>query len=295
MFPNIPQRVEDSLRASPPEERVFPLRYVIPAGLLIAEYLRQNPLGPSADRFFNVGRKSDGSSTFEFSTRILMVGERLFAMRNQPGFPEFCRRFAGRDFRSTFFELYAARMFLRGGFELHARPESGTKREDFDFRAVRPNETINVEVTAFTAPSFAENTVKTALNAKRKQLPDDLPAIIYCIYPESWFAIGPDNLTASLTAAAKRFFSSKRVNAVAFGGEQHWNTSGDGTLGMLFMTHLPVENPAPRHPISSLEFFSKVSNDSPRGVVQRNDFQGEIARLQNSEFHRWVDSIYGAA
>jgi hypothetical protein len=61
------------------------------------------------------------------------------------------------------------------------------------------------------------------------------------------------------------------------------------------MTHLPIENPAPRHPISSLDFFLDISKESPRSVVQRNDLQGEVAKLQNSEFYRWVDSVYGEA
>jgi hypothetical protein len=292
MFDNIPERLVCAVRAISSEERVFPLRYVIPAGLVIAEYLRRFATGPSAEKFFDFKPNADGSTTYEHAVRITMVGETLFLLRSQPGFPEFCRRFEGRDFRSTYFELAAARMFLRGGFELHARQEIGVKRKDFDFRAERPTDTINVEVTALTAPAFAANTVKNALNAKRKQLPDDLPAIIFCVYPESWFSIGPDLLTTNLIAAAKRFFSSKRVNAVAFMGEQHWDASGNGTLGALFVTHLPIENSAPRHPISSLDFFLNVSQDSPRSVVQRNNLLGEGPNLQDSEFYRWVDSLF---
>jgi hypothetical protein len=47
------------------------------------------------------------------------------------------------------------------------------KKKDFDFLAVGPQDKINVEVTALTSPSFAENTVQNALSSKRKQLPDD--------------------------------------------------------------------------------------------------------------------------
>jgi hypothetical protein len=193
------------------------------------------------------------------------------------------------------FELLAARMFLRGGFELYARPETLVKQQDFDFKAVRSSDTINVEVTALTAPAFAENTVRNALNAKRKQLPDDLPAIIFCAYPESWFAVGTELVHDGLIDVTKRFFSSKRVNAVVFMGEQHWNASGDGTLGALFVTHLPIENPAPRHPISSMNFVLNVSPDSPRSIVQRNNLLGELPHLQKSDFFRWVDSLFNEA
>jgi hypothetical protein len=39
-----------------------------------------------------------------------------------------------------------------------------------------------------TAPNFAPETVKNALQQKRKQLPDTDPAIVFCILPESWWA-----------------------------------------------------------------------------------------------------------
>ena len=188
------------------------------------------------------------------------------------------------------------RMFLRGGFELHSRPETGVKRNDFDFRAVRPSDRINVEVTALTAPAFSENTVRNALNKKHKQIPDDLPAIIFCAYPESWFSIGPDLVRAGLIKAANAFFSSKkRVNAIAFMGEQHWNAAGDGTQGALFVTHLPIANPGARLPISSMDFLLNVSRDSPRSIVERNNLLKELPLLQTSEFYRWVDNIFDGA
>jgi hypothetical protein len=65
------------------------------------------------------------------------------------------------------------------------------------------------------------------LYAKRKQLPDDLPAIIFRVYPESWLSAGP-SIYSDLIDATNRFFSSGRVNAVSFMCEQHWGASGDG-------------------------------------------------------------------
>jgi len=157
-------------------------------------------------------------------------------------------------------------------------------------------DTINVEVTALTAPTFSENTVKNALNAKRKQIPDDAPAIVFCVYPESWFSIGPDLVRAGLIKVANRFFSSKRINVVVFASEQHWNPSGDNSgLGAFFVTHLPIQNPEARLPISSLDFLLNVSKDSPHSVVERKDLAGEIQSFQDSEFFQWVDMLFDGA
>jgi hypothetical protein len=87
----------------------------------------------------------------------------LFNLRSTVSFLEICRRLK-RDIRSGFFEAFSARMFFDSGFEILATPEI-QQREDFDFKAVRGVETINVEVTALTASEFSE---KTVLSAKGK-------------------------------------------------------------------------------------------------------------------------------
>jgi hypothetical protein len=163
------------------------------------------------------------------------------------------------------------------------------KKADFDFQAVRPDDNINVEVTALTAKEFSEKTVKNALHAKKKQLPDDLPAIIFCSYPETWFNIGDGLLQSNLMKAAnKLFFSSKRINAVVFMGEQHWDKSGDGTLGAWFLTQLPVVNSGARHKISSLDFLLNIDEDSPRSIIE----SGDLVRIAlKNEFYQFVDDI----
>lgn len=294
MFDDVPDLLVKTIKEIPAEERKPPLRYVIPAGLVIAQYIRKYASGPQADQFFDLNPKPDGSVSYEHVVRVLQVGETLFLLRSHPGFHEFCLRFQkNRDFRSTFHELLAARTFLRGGYKLHARPETGIKREDFDFKAVGLSETINVEVKALTAPKFGAPTIRNAPDAVRKQLPNDVPAIAFCAFPESWYGIDPNPLRDALHQIAHEFFKgSRRVNAVVFLGEQHWDRAGDGSLGVLFVTQVPVANPAPLHPISSLDFLFNVSTESPRSIVERNDLQKDIADFQTSEFFRWVDHLY---
>jgi hypothetical protein len=45
---------------------------------------------------------------------------------------------------------------------------------------------VNVEVTALTAKEPSEQTVLNALRQKRRQVPTDAPAVVYCVIPESW-------------------------------------------------------------------------------------------------------------
>jgi hypothetical protein len=95
-------------------------------------------------------------------------------------------------------------------------------------------------------------------------------------------------LRANLINCAKKFFSSKRINVVVYMGEQHWDKSGDGTLGALFHTQLPVVNPDARRKISSLDFLLNIGQDSPRSVIQRGDLDSIV---QRNEFYRFVDCI----
>ena len=251
---DVPKHLTDHIRSTPEGLRGVPHRYTFAASLVVVCYLGRNPTGYSADGFYEFNPNKDGTLSPWHASRVLMVGETLFLLRSQPGFSEFCRRFKGRDFRSTLFELIAARAFLRGGFQLYAKPETTIKKEDFDFQAMRQNDTINVEVTAFTSPQFSENTVRNSLGEKRSQLPNNLPALIFCAYPESWLDISPDSLGPLLTSAAEKFFASTgRINAIVFMGEQRWNASKD--LGVIMLAQRTVVNPKARREISSLDFL----------------------------------------
>ncbi len=59
-----------------------------------------------------------------------------------------------RDLRSAYFEMDAARVFAKSGFDILMQPEFGHLTSDFDFSAVRKNLRINVEVTALEEKEF---------------------------------------------------------------------------------------------------------------------------------------------
>jgi hypothetical protein len=145
MFENIPKRLTEYLRdaASDFDRESF---YYFVAAYIGLFYLGRNLTKPETSDFLDIQRTSRGGIWYGHVGRVLLIGETLFLMRSSPGFAEFCRRMRGRDLRSTYFEMYAARMFLEGGYEVRAKPEVGVRREDFDFQAIADGETVNVEV-----------------------------------------------------------------------------------------------------------------------------------------------------
>jgi hypothetical protein len=88
--------------------------------------------------------------------------------------------------------MLAAKAFFRAGFEIDMHPETGEKGKDFDFIAIRSKLIINVEVTALEEKEFYERTAINALRQKRRQLPNDKPAVIICVIPPEWEKIGKD-------------------------------------------------------------------------------------------------------
>jgi hypothetical protein len=286
MFKNVPKRLTDYLRdaACDFDRESF---YWFAAAYIGLFYLGRNFTQPETSDFMDFQRTSRGGIWYGYVGRVLLIGETLFLMRSAPGFLEFCRRMRGRDLRSTYYEMYAARMFLEGGYEVRAKPEVGIKREDFDFQATADGETVNVEVTALTAESFSVQTVENALNHKRKQLPDTDASVIFCVLPESWATT--ENLGPILGELTKRFFgSTRRVTAVVFVVEMHISGSNE-PVGTFWIHHVCLRHPNPRRPIRSFEF---IANDAwkPTYVTPL----GSPTMRRESEFFQWVDNIFCA-
>jgi hypothetical protein len=294
MFANVPARLEEALRAACADPAVRKIKDTIAAGLIIAEYLRIMSTGPEANSFFDFKELDEGGVSYEHTVRVGIIGQCLFDLRSTSGFGELCRRFGGgRDFRATFFELFAAHMFFKAGFDIHARPEIGTKGADFDFVASNPSATINVEATAMTAPRYSSATVKSALKKKRSQLPSDLPAVIVCVHPETWFE-HPD-LDFLLTLVAYEFLGGTgRVNAVVFVGEQHMLDLNTDRFGALFFTTVPHLNTRPRHP-TGLNFLFSGKAQSPqstyRSMIGGVPLSQAMLDHRAGEFFRWVDYV----
>jgi hypothetical protein len=260
---------------------------------VIACYLGINVAAKDTHPFFD-NKTIDANGTLWHGTvnRILHVAEYLFLLRSCPGFPEFCRRMReGSDLRSQFLELQEATRFFKAGYQIDARRGKGVKGEDFDFITTRGNETINVEVTAFTTSEFAENTVLNALNWKRKQVPRNAPAVIICIFPESWL---PTGSSAKLADVAVKFLrGTRRINFVVFSSEVHIDL--EGNAGALVFWHQAHENAHARIKMQDAAFLGsgRAASIRPGGVTVHDKVtMADLAReAYDSEFFRWVDLL----
>jgi hypothetical protein len=284
MFENVPARLTEYLTSASADfdRESF---YYFAAAYLALFYLKQDFTNPETSDFLDIQRTTRGGIWYGHVGRVILIGETIFLMRSSPGFPEFCRRMRGRDLRSTYFEMYAARMFVEGGYEVEAKPESGVRGDDFDFRATASGETVNVEVTALTAKRYSAQTIENALLQKRKQLPSTSASVIFCVLPESWATT--ENLGQLLGHLTKRFFNgTRRVSAVVFVVEVH--ISGrDEPVGTHWIHHACLLHPNPRYPIQSVAFFT---NDAwrPTKVTPL----GSPTMRRENEFFQWADGIF---
>jgi hypothetical protein len=259
VFENIPDRLTDTVRGLSKivdvENREL-VRYGA-AMAVVAEYLGKIATRKWLGGFFQPGLiiPEDVGHTL----RLIHVGETLFSLRSTSGFAHLCRRLGRKRLRSAFFEMWAAKMLFKAGFEIHARRELTIRKEDFDFWCVRDQERINIEVTTLTRESFSANNIMNALTKKRKQVPDTDPAILFCAIPESWLRAGGVDWDFALSYLANKFLAqpkSERINHVVFVAEEHV-VRADWAGGGLMITLKPYPNYSPKNRMRDSTFLFK--------------------------------------
>jgi hypothetical protein len=294
MFKGIPEKLTEGVRELPLVIRQADrdIVYYGAAGCVIAHYLGMI-LSDAHTRSISEHPLAGDLVSYRHSNRVILIGESLFRMRFVSGFEEICRRLKTRNLRSVFFEMIAAKKFVRAGYDIAANPETGVKGDDFDFVAVKGEEKINVEVTALTAPAFSVRTVSNALKTKRKQVPNTAPAVIFCVVPETWAKDGID-LDAWLSRTASAFLATtQRINLIVFLMEQHVDQPSGGSGGALLIGNRAYANPKARFPIADSSFLSEGIT-----VQSRSDTGDVWDALQgignDGEFFRWVDELVPA-
>jgi hypothetical protein len=165
---------------------------------------------------------------------------------------------------------------------------------DFDFTATAGDVPVNVEVTALTAKEPSDATVLNALREKRRQLPTDAPAVIYCVIPKNWQRLAPPNWDDFLEKIMSQFFrNTKRVNVVVFWMEEHIIVAG-GRGAALTVVRKPYVNQNARHAMDVSLFFSGQRSEPLREALATADADGLKAlerASRNSEFFRWIDYL----
>jgi hypothetical protein len=185
----------------------------------------------------NFGRIRAELNSPEFNVRqqvmrMQVIAQALFALRNQPGFEEFCRRFNERGHRSIYFEATSAANFQQAGFRVGARREASVLTEDFDFEVRMGDHKMAVEVTGLTSEQFSSSAFLRALNKKRRQLPADSACCLHCYYPAEWNVQNP-KLDAEMDVVVAEFLRrSGRINYLTLQREEY-QKYGEGFAWLL--------------------------------------------------------------
>lgn len=294
LFPNVPKRLTNRVSAlyavlGARDEN----KYAGAAFCIINEYLGFTFADPKTDKFLQVRDMNAAGEFAVLTQRVLLVGETLFALRSCVGFSEFCERLKKRDFRATFYELYCAKILLQEGFEVFGRPIFGVRGKDFDFHAIRNGQQVNVEVTCLTNDTYSTTTLLNALKTKRKQVPKDNPAIVFCVLPDSWSKGDPSIWQWPVSAICWKFLrtSTRRISAIVvlFAYDLGPNEAGSGGGYIVCSQGYLNKNPYFRIKDDAFLVDSRGMQWPPRREV--------LAGLPNnryreeSEFFRWVDCI----
>jgi hypothetical protein len=301
LFANVPDWLTEKVRGLrseiDPSDRGR-LYYAV-AGWTIAYYLRKDIQARDVDDFFEPPGEAPANGNdilwHHHVNRAIEVAETLFLLRSSPGFEEQRKRMSTRPLRSTYFELLAAKQFLRAGFQISARPEVRRLGADFDFTATAGDDVlVNVEVTALTAKQPSNATVLNALREKRKQLPTDAPAVVYCVFPENWSHCAPPSWDDFLEKIVSQFFrDTQRVNVVVFWMERRWLVAG-GKGAARAVIRKPYVNDKARHPLEASLFFSGPRSepfDEALATADDDKLKALESAFYNSEFFRWVDYL----
>lgn len=288
MFENTPKIVEGIVKKFPLWVRTPAIRYYASAQALVAFYVGRDVLGELNDDFLRFDKERIVGTNWEYLARVIHLAEVLFALRNEPGFNEICRRMTTRELGQVHSEVSAAAMLKCHDFTIYARRELSVQGEDFDFTIKGHGVEANVEVWASSQSKFDANALRRRLGDKRKQLPTDKPAILVCLFPEVWFD-QIERLYDQFDALTERFFKgTSRINAVLFAHEEFATPTTIG--GMLLLNGYAIPHDNPRHNSQLLRdslIRGPHSHHAVTGFAQSPHGPATV-QVQN-EFYRWVN------
>jgi hypothetical protein len=149
--------------------------------------------------------------------RVMDLAEVIYNLQPVPGFDECITRMRDGDIEGTYAELDFGRMLYLNKVPFRFVVPQGKTGTDYDIEIEYPQGVIasadakcKIEGT-----EFSENTIKNSLSKARKQLPDNIPGIVFVKVPPSWISEG-DRVQATLTTARDFLRGTRRVVSVKF-------------------------------------------------------------------------------
>jgi hypothetical protein len=178
------------------------------------------------DRYVYPNRKKSTFLTIDDSSsdslalsmyRIINLSEILYNLQSINGFDECVDKLRHGEIESTYAELDFGRMLAINGVSFRYVIPSGKTGSDYDVEILYPNGGIacadakcKIEGTAFSV-----KTVDTTLEKARKQLPTDLPGIVFVKLPPKW--LEEYDIERTLISIANDFLrTTRRVVSVKY-------------------------------------------------------------------------------
>jgi hypothetical protein len=228
-------------------------------GYFLGEPFCEKYIKPSMDPdpyMLNISSDSSADLRFRSMERIASLADYLYRLRKERGFDILIERLtSGRDMRSVYLESAIASHYKQLGFSVEILPLSGKRGHDFDFKAKRGPQHINVEVTGSTKSEYSANNIANILYGKRSQLPDSGPGFIYCIISQEWIEKDKSVLRKIEHETLKFYQKTRtgRINAVVY-TLSIMKRIGEGAA---FRTvYIPILNRDARHSIDLSFMFS---------------------------------------
>lgn len=291
----VPKKLKEELTeaaekwAEDREGMLFAMAFKVIRFFLGAEWAeRKIKLQEKPDPFMFNEFDEESENRFTHMSRVVELAHFLYCLHTSTNFDAMLKRFTERPTKPCFYESEIASRFVEADYEVEIVVETGVKGDDFDFVARKNGCQINVEVTAKDDDTqISVLTIQNTLNDKRKQLPDDNPAVLYVIIPTAWTDNG-EVAEAVFTEATDSFFAgSKRINAIVIWWERSFELDEGRVIARAFRPYL---HPDPRHQIDDLSFLEPeerypdlhglghiLETHSDRDELKNELSQGELA------------------
>lgn len=215
-------------------------------------------LSERPDDFMLNGYGNQEAARYIHQKRVVELGDILYSLclKNRNTLTVIVERFRKRDIRTTYFEAHIASLLLQDGYAIDVREEIGVLGDDFDLNVEKDGMHIAAEVTSKSeSSSLTESSLRNTLGDKRRQLPADLPSILFIILPKHWTA-STDTESILLQATNKFFSRSKRIGCVQFVWELWFDTPIGKASAVGF---IPLFHPSPRFPLGDIGIVFKPS------------------------------------
>jgi hypothetical protein len=197
--------------------------------------------------------------------RVVRLADALFTLIHgrAEGLDSLKARFLTCPTKPCFMEAEVASLFVCNGFHVKIIKESGKRGEDFDLLATRDGKAVSIEVTSKLGGILTAQTIENTLRAKRDQVSQDRPAVLYMHVPLEWM---PDtNTIPTFDDAIVDFMKrSRRFNAIVFFSEKNIPFL-NGALTSQSMR--ACFNERPRHPFEPRTLFEPALIDGKRRMA----------------------------